>query len=283
MNKLPLAKRVLILSALAEGNSMRSTSRMAGVSINTVVKLLIEAGRACACYQHEKMRNLVCARLQIDEIWSYCYAKQKNVPANHEGEFGYGDIWTFTAIDADTKLVLCWMVGWRDVACATEFVKDLAARLARRIQLTTDGHKMYLQTVEDGFGSDIDCAMLVKTYGNEPAGEARYSPPKCNGAEKHKITGNPNLDEISTSYVERQNLSMRMGMGRFTRLTNAFSKKLANLEHAVALHFFHYNFIRNHTTLRRTTAMAAGIADHRWTMEDLIAMMERVSENENSN
>jgi len=283
MNKLPLAKRVLILNALAEGSSMRSTSRMAGVSINTVVKLLIEVGQACAEYQSRVMVNLSCDRLQVDEIWSFVYAKEKNVPDQVKGEFGYGDVWTFTAIDADTKLVPCWMVGWRDVACATEFVKDLAARLTRRIQLTTDGHKMYLQAVEDGFGGDIDYAMLVKTYGNEPAGEARYSPPKCNGAEKHKITGNPDPDEISTSYVERQNLSMRMGMRRFTRLTNAFSKKLANLEHAVALYFFHYNFIRVHQTLRKTPAMAAGIADHRWTMEDLVAMMERVSENENSN
>jgi IS1 family transposase len=283
MNKLHLNKRIQILNALVEGNSLRSTSRMADVSINTVVKLMIDAGQACAKYQDEVMVSLLCERLQVDEIWSFVYAKQKNVPEEMQGEFGIGDVWTFTAIDADTKLVPCWLVGWRDAECATIFIKDLARRLAYKPQLTTDGHKMYLQAVEEGFGGDIDYAMLVKVYGNEPAGEARYSPPKCNGAEKHRVTGDPDPDHISTSYVERQNLSMRMGMRRFTRLTNAFSKKLANLEYSVALYFMHYNFIRVHQTLKRTPAVAAGIADHRWTMEDLIAMMERLSENDNSN
>jgi hypothetical protein len=283
MNRLPLAKRVHILNALAEGSTMRSTSRMASVSINTVTKLMIDAGRACAKYQDQVMTGLSCKRLQVDEIWSFVYAKQKNVPEEFQGEFGVGHVWTFTAIGADTKLVPCWLVGWRDVQCATEFITDLASRLANRTQVTTDGHKMYLQAVESGFGGEIDYAMLVKIYGTEPAGEAGYSPPKCNGAEKHKITGNPNPDHISTSYVEWQNLSMRMGMRRFTQLTNAFSKKIENLEHAVALYFMHYNFIRVHQTLKTTPAIAAGVANHRWTMEDLIAMMERLEENQISN
>lgn len=281
MNVLPLAKRVQILDALAEGSSMRSASRMAGVSINTVTKLLVDAGRACAKYQDEKLRGLSCRRLQVDEIWAFVHAKEKNVPDEHKGEFGYGDVWTFTAIDAETKLVPCWMVGWRDVQCATEFVKDMAGRLSSRVQLTTDGHKMYLEAVESAFGGEIDFAQLVKVYAETPAGEARYSPPKWNGSKKSTVAGDPDPKHISTSYVERQNLTMRMCMRRFTRLTNAFSKKVQNLEHAVALYFMHYNFIRVHQTLGTTPAMAAGMANQKWTMEDLLAMMERLQEKPN--
>ncbi len=285
MNKIPLEKRVQILTALAEGSSMRSTARMALVSINTVVKLLIEAGQACARYQHEKLRNLKCRRLQLDEIWSFCYSKEKNVPKAHKGELGFGDVWTWTAIDAETKLIPCWLVGWRDGCHATEFVRDLASRLSNRVQLTTDGLKVYIEAVEAAFGGEVDYAMLVKLYANPGAiedAETRYSPGVCCGTRRKKISGDPDRDHVSTSYAERQNLTMRMRMRRFTRLTNAFSKKIENLEHAVALYFMHYNFIRVHQTLKTTPAVAAGVTDHRWTMEDLIAMMERLQENENS-
>ncbi|MFL5240939.1 MAG: IS1 family transposase [Gemmataceae bacterium] len=274
MNKLSIDKRCAVISALIEGCSIRSTVRMTGVAKNTVVKLLADVGRACAEYQKKVMVKLPCERLQVDEIWSFVYAKQKNVPEEFQGEFGLGDVWTFVAIDADTKLVPCWLVGWRDAQCATEFICDLAGRLSYRPQLTTDGHKMYLQAVEAGFAGQIDYAMLVKIYGPEPAGEARYSPPKCNGAEKHKITGNPDPDNISTSYVERQNLTMRMGMRRFTRLTNAFSKKVENLEYAVALHFMHYNFARIHQTLRMPPALKAHITDHVWTIKEIVELAD---------
>jgi IS1 family transposase len=286
MNKLPLEKRVQILNALAEGNSMRSTARMVGVSFNTVAKLLIEAGEACARYQHEKLNNLNCKRLQLDEIWSFCYAKEKNVPDEHKGELGYGDIWTWTAIDAETKLIPCWLVGWRDLCHAKTFVDDLASRLADRVQITTDGLKAYVEAVESAFGGEVDYAMLIKMYGGEGDSanpETRYSPGECCGAKRKKISGHPDKEHVSTSYAERQNLTMRMRMRRFTRLTNAFSKKLENLQHAIALYVMHYNFIRVHQTLKTTPAVAAGVTDHKWTMEDLIAMMERLQENQNSN
>ena len=265
---------------------------MAAVSINTVVKLLIEAGRACARYQYDKLRNLTCRRLQLDEIWSFCYSKEKNVPKDHKGELGYGDVWTWTALDAETKLIPCWLVGLRDSCHAIEFVEDLAERLTNRVQITTDGLKVYVEAVEAAFGGQVDYAMLIKLYGSEgnPANpETRYSPGECCGTKRKKISGQPDREHISTSYAERQNLTMRMRMRRFTRLTNAFSKKLENLGHAVALYFMDYNFIRPHQTLteqrrtKTTPAMAAGVTDHRWTMEDLIAMMERLQENENSN
>jgi IS1 family transposase len=278
MNKLAIDRRVQILSALVEGCSLRSTSRMAGVSINSVTKLLIDAGKACDAFQHRVMRDLRCAKLQIDEIWSFCYAKEKNVPDRLKGTMGYGDVWTFVAIDADTKLIPSWMVGNRDACNATSFVQDVARRLANRVQLTTDGHRMYLEAVEAAFGGEVDFAQLVKIYGNagrSDSPETRYSPGECCGAEKHVITGSPDRDEISTSYVERQNLTMRMRMRRFTRLTNAFSKKLENHVRALALHFFHYNFIRRHQTLRMPPALKAHVTDHVWTLEELIELTDR--------
>jgi len=277
MNKLSLDRQAQIIRVLCEGNSIRSTARITNTAINTVVRLLREVGAACLDYQDRVMHNLPCKKLQCDEIWSFVYSKDKNVPEEHNGEFGYGDVWTFTAIDADTKLVPCWKVGVRDVECAYEFVSDLRVRLANRVQLTTDGHGMYLEAVEHAFGSEIDYAMLVKLYGSEPEGEKRYSPAKCISAEKRIIQGNPDTSQISTSYVERQNLTMRMCMRRFTRLTNAFSKKLENHTLALALYFMHYNFVRPHKTLTnpypKTPAMASGITNHIWTVEEIVKLV----------
>jgi len=278
MNKLSLERQAQVIRVLCEGNSIRSTARITNTAINTVVKLLRDVGAACLEYQDAIMHNLPCKKLQCDEIWSFVYSKEKNVPEEHNGEFGFGDVWTFTALDADTKLVPCWKVGVRDVECAYEFISDLKARLANRVQLTTDGHGMYLIAVEHAFGSEIDYAMLVKLYGSEPEGEKHYSPAKCISAEKHIIQGNPDTSKISTSYVERQNLTMRMCMRRFTRLTNAFSKKLENHTLALALYFMHYNFVRPHKTLAnpypRTPAMATGIANHIWTIEEIVKLVE---------
>jgi IS1 family transposase len=251
---------------------------MTDSAINTVMKLLVELGSACLDYQDANIRNLTCQRLQCDEIWSFIYSKAKNVPEEHKGELGYGDVWTWTAIDAETKLVPCWRVGGRDGREAYHFMKDLASRLANRVQLTTDGHKAYLEAVEGAFGADIDYAMLIKLYGTEPKeSERRYSSSECIGTEERIVTGSPNSAHISTSYVERGNLTMRMSMRRFTRLTNAFSKKLENHMYAVALHFMHYNFCRPHTTLskpyRTTPAMAAGLSDHVWTIEELLSLL----------
>src|SRR5579863_628430 len=264
MNKLTTEERVRVISALVEGNSIRATVRMTDVSKNTIVKLLAEIGTACAKYQEEHLRNLKCSKIQCDEIWSFCYAKAKNVPNDKKGRFGYGDVWTWTAIDGDTKLVPCWLVGLRDSGYATEFIADLKSRLSNRVQLTTDGHKAYLEAVEDAWAGEIDYAMLVKLYGPNPgnSAEIRYSPATVCGSVKTVISGNPDKRHVSTSYAERQNLTMRMAMRRFTRLTNGFSKKIQNLEHAVALHFMHYNFCRVHQSLRVTPAMAAGVADH---------------------
>jgi IS1 family transposase len=276
MNKLSLERKTQVIKVLCEGNSIRSTARITDTAINTVVKLLREVGSACLDYQDKAMRNLNCKKLQCDEIWSFVYAKEKNVPEEHNGEFGYGDVWTFTAIDADTKLVPAWFVGLRNAKCAYEFASDLKARLANRVQLTTDGHGMYLQALESAFGADIDYGMLVKLYGPEPEGARRYSPAKCLSATKHIVQGNPDYKAISTSYVERQNLTMRMGMRRFTRLTNAFSKKLENHEYALALYFMHYNFVRPHKALSnpypKTPAMAAGITNRVWDTSDLVKL-----------
>jgi IS1 family transposase len=274
MNRLTTEKRAQILGCLVEGNSIRSTVRMTGASKNTVTKLLVNIGRACSEYQDGALRNLPCKRLQCDEIWAFCYAKEKNVPEEKKGQFGYGDVWTWTAICADTKLIPSWMVGDRDAHTADRFMRDLAGRLTHRVQLTTDGLKTYLEAVEEGFGADIDYAMLVKLYGPEPEQEKRYSPARCTGARRTVITGNPNGSHISTSYVERQNLTMRMSMRRFTRLTNAFSKKAENLAHAVSLHFMWYNFGRIHRTLRVTPAMEAKIADHVWTLEEIAGLLD---------
>ena len=278
MNKLSKDQQARVVSSLCEGYSIRSTSRMTGVAINTVVKLLVDLGQACWEYQDRVMWNLPCKRFQCDEIWSFCYAKGKNVAPEHQGELGYGDVWTRTAIDAETKLVPCWLVGKRDGECAHAFISNLASRLAHRVQLTTDGHKPYLQAVEDAFGADIDYAMLIKLYGPDPSAERRYSPPVCTGTETRMITGSPDPDHVSTSYVERQNLTMRMSMRRFTRLTNAFSKKIGNHMFAVALYFAHYNFVRPHTTLSKpypkTPAMAAGLTDHVWTIHELLAWLD---------
>lgn len=269
MNRLPIAKRAEILGMLVEGNSIRLTSRMADVSINTVTKLLLDVAAAYSSYQNDNLRNLSCKRLQCDEIWAFCYAKSKNVPREHLGEFGYGDVWTWTAIDAETKLVPSWLVGWRDSSTAYTFVTDLADRLSNRVQLTTDGLKVYIEAVEAAFGADIDYSMLIKLYGETPEQEKRYSPAKCIGTKTQCCTGSPDPRHISTSYVERQNLTMRMQMRRFTRLTNGFSKKIENHVAAVSLHFMHYNFARIHRTLRVTPAMAAGVSDHVWTLEEI--------------
>jgi IS1 family transposase len=275
MNRLQTEKRAQILNCLCEGNSLRATTRLTGVSINTVVKLLIDAGNACTRFQDETFRNLKCKRLQCDEAWAFCYAKDKNCTPEMKAK-GAGSVWTWVAICSDTKLIPCWYVGDRDADAAYHFMHDLAGRLANRVQLTTDGHGPYLRAVEDAFGSEIDYAQLVKIYGpsfNEsPA--ARYSPAQCMGARKAKVVGKPDYAHVSTSHVERQNLTMRMGMRRMTRLTNAFSKKVENHEHAVALHFMHYNFCRIHKSLRVTPAMEAGVADHVWSLEELVLMIE---------
>ena len=274
MNKLNRQKRVQVIAALVEGNSIRSTVRMTGVAKNTVTKLLAEIGSVCAEYQDKALRNLTCKRIQCDEIWSFCYAKQKNVPEDKKDIFGYGDVWTWTAIDPDTKLIASYMVGLRNAEYASLFMNDLAGRLSHRVQLTTDGLKAYLEAVDGAFGADIDYAQLIKMYGKENAGAGRYSPPKVTGTKQQHVVGKPDKKHVSTSLVERQNLTMRMSMRRFTRLTNGFSKKVENLEHAVALHFMYYNFVRIHKSLRVTPAMEAGVTDHLWKIEDIVKLLE---------
>lgn len=274
MNRLPIEKRAQILGLLVEGMSMRAVSRVVGCSINTVTKLLEELGFACNMFQSEHLRNLPCKRIQVDEIWAFCYSKEKNVAPMHKGLLGHGDVWTYTAIDADTKLIVSYMVGKRDADYALAFMEDIYGRLANRVQLTTDGHQPYLRAVPDAFGTDVDYAMLVKHYG-APDGrsdERRYSPAQLLAIDQRAIQGSPDMAQVSTSYVERQNLTMRMSMRRFTRLTNGFSKKVENLEHAVSLHFMHYNFARIHKTLRVTPAMEAGVSDHVWTLEEIVAL-----------
>lgn len=274
MNKLSIEKRAMILTMLVEGNSMRSTSRIADVSINTVTKLLIDAGTVCAEFQNDNLIDIKSKRVQCDEIWSFCYSKEKNVAPEDKGILGYGDVYTWTAIDADTKLAISWLVGRRDMEYAEAFVGDLANRLSTRVQLTTDGYGCYLNCVEKMFGGAVDYAMLVKIYDNNEQGQRRYSPAPFITAEKRRISGNPDVNHVSTSFVERQNLTMRMGMRRFTRLTNGFSKKIDNLAHAVALHFMHYNFIRIHKTLKTTPALEAGVTTKLWSMIDVVALMD---------
>ena len=275
MNTLPIEKRVQIVNLLVEGMSMRAISRVADVSINTVTKTLEDTGTACALYQDQTIRGIKTNRVQCDEIWGFCYSKEKNAAPSDKGVLGHGDVWTWTAIDADTKLMISYMVGKRDAEYANLFMADLASRLSSRVQLTTDGHKPYLKAVEGAFGFQVDYAMLVKIYG-EPSGtgaERRYTPAGFVRADKNCIVGSPRFEHISTSFVERQNLTMRMSMRRLTRLTNGFSKKVENLEHAVALHFMHYNFARIHKTLRVTPAMEAGIAKHVWTLEEIVNLV----------
>lgn len=281
MNKLPLKTRVQILSMLCEGSSMRSISRVADVSINTVSKLLVDAGKFCADLHDREVRNVKAQKVQCDEIWSFTAAKQKNVPNMKKAVEGAGDTWTWTALDSDSKLIISWLVGGRDGEYALAFMDDVKDRLANRVQLTTDGHKAYLNAVEEAFGADIDYAMLVKMYG-EPEGRAvpqerRYSPAVCTGAKETRVEGNPDPAFVSTSHVERANLTMRMANRRFTRLTNAFSKKFENHVHMVAIYTVWYNFIKMHKTLRMTPAMAAGVTDKLWSMDDLVAMMDAVA------
>jgi IS1 family transposase len=274
MNTLSQEKKERIIAALSEGCSIRSTVRMTGASKNTIAKLLVELGAACAEYMDRTLVNLSCKRIQCDEIWSFVGAKDKNIPADKQGQFGIGSVWTWTAIDADSKLIVSWLVGGRDAGSAYGFIQDLAKRLANRVQLTTDGHRAYLSAVEDAFGSEIDYAMLVKIYGSDRESEARYSPAECIGCQEVVVSGKPDPKHISTSFVERQNLTMRMGMRRFTRLTNGYSKKIENHIASTAIHFMHYNFCRVHMSLRVTPAMEAGITDHVWTMGELLSLLD---------
>jgi IS1 family transposase len=277
MNKLPRQKRVEIISQLVEGMSLRGVTRTTGCSINTVTALLVTAGKACSEYQDKHLRNLQCRRIQLDEIWSFAYCKAANVETAKRKDLAWGDVWTWTAIDADTKLVPSWFVGSRDHIDGTAFVQDLASRLATRVQLTSDGHRPYLTAVPETFKGQIDFAILVKHYSApKPQIEAsrRYSPVECSGVSRQIVTGKPNPAHISTSYVERQNLTMRMSMRRFTRLTNAFSKKVENHSHAISLHFMHYNFCRIHSSLRCSPAMRAGVTQKLWEVVDLVRMIE---------
>jgi IS1 family transposase len=279
MNRLSTEKRAQIIGTLVEGNSIRSTVRMTGAAKNTITKLLAGIGAACTDYQDAIMRDLPCKVVEADEIWSYCYAKQKNVPEQFKGTPGYGDVWTFTAVCADTKLVPSWLVGERTVEDADVFMRDLAGRMANRIQLSTDAHRMYESTVGPAFRQKVDWAQIQKIYSSDPSDQRKYSPAVCTGTKVRTLKGDPDPSRISTSYVERQNLTMRMGMRRFTRLTNGFSKKIENLAHAVSLHFMFYNFARPHKTLSdggypTTPAMAAGVADHVWTLKEIAALLD---------
>jgi IS1 family transposase len=275
MNKLDRAARAQILHLLCEGNSIRAATRLTGASKNTITKLMVESGEACATYHDQHVRNLQTRRVQVDEIWSFTYAKQKNVRRAKAAPDGAGDTWTWTAIDADSKLMIAWLVGGRDSSFAMVFMDDLRSRLANRVQLTSDGHGAYLEAVEGAFSGDVDYAQLIKLYGPSSEGTiGRYSPAECIGARKQKIEGNPDPKHVSTSYAERQNLNMRMHMRRFTRLTNAFSKKIENHAHSVALFTFYYNFVRVHKTLRMTPAMAAGVTDRLWEITDIVKVLE---------
>ena len=274
MNKLSIAKRAQILSMLVEGSSMRSVSRVADVSINTVAKLLADAGEACAAFHDETVRGVQSKRVQCDEIWSFVYAKKRNVEGAKDAPEGAGDAWTWTALDADTKLIVSFLVANRDAPSAKTFMQDVASRLANRVQLTTDNLRSYLDAVEDAFGGDIDYAKLIKLYGEGPASAGRYSPAECTGIKKVRMMGDPDPKHISTSHVERQNLTMRMSMRRFTRLTNAFSKKLEPHMDMVALYTVWYNFARMHKTLRCSPAMAAGLSRTLWSMEDVVGLID---------
>ena len=272
MNRLPAKKRAQILGALVEGASLHATSRMVDISINTVTKLLVDVGMVCAEYQDRALRDLRCQRIQADEVWAFCYAKQKNIPADERGQFGYGDVWTFTAIDADTKLCVSWMVVDRTSESALTFLTDIASRVPDRFQLTPDGASIYQNSYVDAFGPIVDYVQLQKLYAATVDETGRYSPPSCIGTKASVITDKPDPDRISTSFVERSNLTMRMSMRRFTRLTSGFWKKVENHVHAVAIHFMYYNVGRYHKTLRSTPAMRAGAADHLWSLEEIVAL-----------
>lgn len=275
MQKLPAHERSQILHLLCEGNSIRSVTRLTGASKNTVIKLLIDAGKACMAFHDANVRDVKAKRVQVDEIWSFTYAKQKNVAGAKSAPDGAGDTWTWTAIDADSKMILSYFVGGRDGECAMWFIDDLRARLSGRIQLTSDGHKAYLEAVEGAFGGDIDYAILHKVYGSSPESmKGKYSPAECIGTQKHRVEGDPDLKHVSTSYVERSNLTMRMHMRRFTRLTNGFSKKVENHAYAVALHMMYYNFVKLHSKLRTSPAMAAGVSSRLWEVGDIVALVE---------
>ena len=279
MNRLPPERRAAVVRCLVEGNSLRSTVRMTGAAKNTVVRLLVDLGAACSEYQDRVLRDLPCQHVEADEIWSFCKAKARNVPEEHRGEFGWGDVWTWTTIDVETKLVPTWAVGDRSAGMAHDVMADLRSRLRSRVQLTTDGNTMYINAVEDEFAADVDYAQLIKLYGTDPADdEKRYSPAKCIGMDVRRVNGEPDPSHVCTSHVERQNLTMRMGMRRFTRLTNAFSRKVENLAAAVSLHFMYYNFARPHKGLAnpypRTPAMAAGVSDHVWKIEEIVALVD---------
>lgn len=274
MNKLSTAKRVQIVKAMVEGNSLRSITRMVGVSINTVTKLLVDLGTACDAFHDEYVRNVPAKRVQADEIWSFCYARNANVPEEYKGVFGYGDLWTWVGQCADSKMVLSWHVGRRDAQTAYPFMHDLASRLTSRVQLTTDGLHAYLEATDSAFGTDIDYARLIKVYGSDPNAEKRYTPPVCVETKVEVVSGDPAIEHISTSYIERQNLQMRMSMRRFTRLTNGHSKKVENHLHALALHYVHYNFARTQKALGGTPAMAAGLALRPWSVEEIIGLLD---------
>ena len=266
-------RRAAIVAALVEGVGIRSTCRMTGASKGAVTRLIAELGPACAAYMDQAFHDLPCSVLEVDEIWAFCYSKAKNVPADKRGTFGFGDVWTFTAICADTKLIPSYMVGARDAGTATEFMQDLAGRLAGRAQITSDGLKVYEGAVADAFGGAVDFAQLVKIYAASPGGETRYSPAECIGCQKHSVSGNPDPKRVSTSYVERSNLSMRMGLRRYTRLTNGHSKKLENHCAALAIYFMHYNFARIHSTIRCSPAMAAGVTSHLWSVAEIVELL----------
>lgn len=274
MNRLSTKDRAQIIGMMCEGMAIRAISRLTGASKNTIVKLLKDAGEACLAYQDKAFRNLSCQRVQVDEIWSFVGAKEANVDRDQKTQ-GWGDCWTWTAIDADTKLVPCWLVGPRNAQAAHYFIRDLAQRMRDRIQLTSDGFGAYPVAVDRHFGSDVDFAQLVKIYGKPDNAEAvRYSPAKCIGAVPHRVTGNPDPAHVSTSFAERQNLTMRMGMRRFTRLTNAFSKKVENHAHAISIYFMHYNFVKLHAAHRLSPAMAAKVTDKLWSLEDIVRVVD---------
>jgi IS1 family transposase len=274
MNRLTTEKRAQIIGCLVEGNSIRSTVRITGAAKNTITKLLVDLGEACSIYQDRVLQNLSCSTIQCDEIWSFCYAKQKNVPDEHQGTFGYGDVWTWVAVCADTKLVPCWLVGERSTEDCMTFLYDLKGRVREHpIQLSTDGHQTYMGSIPYIF-EKIDWAQIHKIYRSQQTSPGRYSPPVCTGTKVKRRLGNPDPAKVSTSYVERQNLTMRMGMRRFTRLTNGFSKKVENQAHAVSLHYMFYNFARAHQTTKMTPAMAAGVAEHQWSLKEIAGLLD---------